>query len=553
MPRPRPGSRGVLTGPMQHDDSSLDAGDRTAADGDSLVVRSELLRVSNVSKTFPGCLALDDVDFDVQAGEIHALIGHNGSGKSTLTKILAGFHHPDPGAACSFKSESVKFAALRGRHDHLSFVHQDLGLVAEMSAVENLALSSGFIRSRWGRVRWREQERLTERRLAPFGVDFDLRAPVGKLAPLDRTIIAVAAALQGWSSAGGVLVLDEPTAVLPAHEVHLLHEILRNVRADGAGVVYISHRLDEVLELSDRVSVLRDGRKVITTEIAGLTKADLVHQMLGAGLEDAIAPDERAVNDEPLLTVRGLSGADASNVDFTLHRGEVLGFAGLPGSGHDEVTRLLTDRRHEATGGTLHLNDAAPCDIARYRGTKIALVPPDRASEGVIAPMSIAENLTLSTLGPLTTALGVSRKLEARFVDSAVGEFEIQTSDPTLPVATLSGGNQQKVLIGRVLVTNPDVLVLCEPTAGVDVGARAAIRRFVLDKATAGLGAIVVSAELDDLVALCSRVLVFKSGSIVTELVGSEITEHNMVRAAEGLGDVEMNGLVNPLGAVARS
>ena len=251
-----------------------------------------------------------------------------------------------------------------------------------------------------------------------------------------------------------------------------------------------------------------------------------------------------------MLTVRGLSGADVSNVGFTLYRGEVLGLAGLPGSGHDEVPRLLTDRRHEATAGTLHLGDAAPCDMARYRGKEIALVPPDRGSEGVIAPMSIAENLTLSTVGSLTTVWGVSRKLEARFVDSAVDEFEIQTTDPKLPLATLSGGNQQKVLIGRVLATNPDVLVLCEPTAGVDIGARAAIRRFVLEKATAGLGAIVVSAELDDLVALCSRVLVFKGGSIVTELVGSEITEQNMVGAAEGVGG--MNDVVNHLGEVAK-
>ena len=229
-----------------------------------------LLRVTGVSKTFPGTKALDDVDFDVRAGEVHALVGHNGSGKSTLIKVLSGYHSPDPGALAWLDGEPVDIAELgHGTHGHagrLSFVHQDLGLVLELNAIDNLALHGGFARTRFGRVKWREQARAGASADGTVRLDFDIHQPLSKATPVERTIVAIAAALQGWSDAGGVLVLDEPTAVLPPGEVGRLFKIVRDLRRRGAGILYVSHRLDEIFELCDRVTVLRNGREVATRE-----------------------------------------------------------------------------------------------------------------------------------------------------------------------------------------------------------------------------------------------------------------------------------------------
>ena len=234
------------------------------------------MKVENLSKTFPGTVALSNVDLDIRPGEVHALLGHNGSGKSTLIKVLSGYHSPDPGASVWLNGQPADFGALsHGQHGHaghVSFVHQNLGLVMELNAIDNLALHGGFARSRFGRVRWREQARIARRLMAPFAVDFDVTQPLSKATPVERTIVAIAAALQGWATGGGVLVLDEPTAVLPPGEVQRLFAIVRDLRARGAGVLYVSHRLDEIFEIADRVTVLRNGKRVITRDVEGLRK-----------------------------------------------------------------------------------------------------------------------------------------------------------------------------------------------------------------------------------------------------------------------------------------
>jgi ABC-type sugar transport system ATPase subunit len=506
-----------------------------------------ILEVRHLSKTFPGTKALDDVSLDIRAGEVHALVGHNGSGKSTLIKVLSGYHAPDPGAEVLLDGESIDIGQLgHGRHGEatrLSFVHQDLGLVLELDAVDNLALHGGFIRTRSGRISWRRQVRLTRELMAPFAIDLDLRQPLAKATPVERTVVAIAAALQGWDTGGGVLVLDEPTAVLPPGEVERLFKIVRDLRASGAGILYVSHRLDEIFNLADRVTVLRNGQKIATRQVgrgmdADLTKGQLVHLMLGVEME----PDYRAevpdqVPSEPLLEVKGLAGHYLRDTSFTLHKGEVLGIAGLPDSGRDELPRVLTDQPGRATGGSIRMATVSAewTDIGGWKAIHVALLPADRGREGIVGPMTVEENLSLAVLGAFGSALRLDRRKERRFAHGWIKRLGVKTTGADSPIQTLSGGNQQKVLFGRTLARSPQVLVLCEPTAGVDIGARHAIYDLVADQVRRGLSVIVASSDVGDLLALCTRVLVLHDGAVAQELEGKGLTEHRLVQAMEGV------------------
>ena len=502
-----------------------------------------LLRVENLSKTFPGTKALSNVDLDIRAGEVHALLGHNGSGKSTLIKVLSGYHNPDSGASVWLNGQPVHFAELsHGGHGHaaqVSFVHQNLGLVMELNAIDNLALHGGFLSTGYGRVRWREQVRSARRLMAPFAVDFDVTQPLSKATPVERTIVAIAAALQGWDAGGGgVLVLDEPTAVLPPGEVHRLFTIVRDLRSRGAGILYVSHRLDEIFELADRVTVLRNGERVITRDVEGLTKGELVHLMLGVEMEpDYRAPVPAGVHSQPLLEVRGLAGTYLRDITFTLHEGEVLGVAGLPDSGRDELPRILTDQISHATAGTIRLTSVSPewMDVKAWKARNVALLPPDRGREGIVGPMSVGENLSLSVLHQLGSALRFRHGRERQFCQGWIKKLDVKTSGLDIAVQTLSGGNQQKVLFGRTLAREPHVLILCEPTAGVDIGARHAIYDLVAEQVKLGLSVLVTSSDVGDLLALCTRILVLHNGVVARELLAEGLTEHQLVQAMEGV------------------
>jgi ABC-type sugar transport system ATPase subunit len=503
---------------------------------------SEIIRVRQLSKTFPGTRALVDVDLDVRRGEVHALIGHNGSGKSTLIKVLAGYHSPDAGARIELDGVEVPFDAVaHGRHGtetRVNFVHQDLGLVLELDTIDNLALHAGFARTRLGRVDWSEQIRRARELLEPFGSTFDVTLPLLQATPVERTIVAVAGALQGWNTGHGVLVLDEPTAVLPPGEVGRLFDLVKGLRARGAGILYVSHRLDEVFELADRVTVLRNGRRIITCAVEDLTKEDLVRHMLG---DEATAhyradlPPVAAV--EPVLEVRGLTGRFLSDVSFAVRPGEVVGVAGLPIDGREELPRLITDARKDVGGGEMRLprRDGRWQPVARFQGEGVALLPPDRAKEGILSPMSVGENMSLSTLDRFGSPTRLDLAAEAAFVDGWIERLDVKTTGGDAAITTLSGGNQQKVLFGRVLAGEPDVLVMCEPTAGVDIGARQAIYELVAEQVRLGLGVIVATSDVGDLEALCTRVLVLHHGSIVRELSGDEVNELELVHAMEGI------------------
>jgi ribose transport system ATP-binding protein len=513
----------------------------THSDGSRPESGREVLRVEGLSKTFPGTKALDNVDFDVRAGEVHALVGHNGSGKSTLIKVLSGYHHPDGDAHFWLDGEPTDFSQLgHGSHGHtarLSFVHQDLGLVLELNTIDNLALHGGFARTKYGRVRWRQQVRTAKRLMAPFAVDFDMFQPLAKATPVERTIVAIAAALQGWDgTGGGVLVLDEPTAVLPPHEVGRLFAIVEDLRKRGAGIIYVSHRLDEIFGLADRVTVLRNGEKVITRDVPGMTKGQLVHLMLGKEMEpDYRAPVPEEVSTKAVLEVKGLAGRYLRNTSFSLYEGEVLGIAGLPDSGRDELPRVLTDRSSYATAGSIRTQSFPWTDIWEWKAPTAALLPPDRGREGVVSAMSVKENMSLSVLDALGTPMRLNHGKERRFAKLWIDKLDVKTSSAEASIQTLSGGNQQKVLFGRTLAREPAVLVMCEPTAGVDIGARHAIYDLVAAQVQQGLSVIVASSDVGDLVALCTRVLVLHNGEVGRELTGDGLTEHQLVHAMEGL------------------
>jgi ribose transport system ATP-binding protein len=324
--------------------------------------------------------------------------------------------------------------------------------------------------------------------------------------------------------------------VLPPGEVGRLFAIVRDLKARGAGVLYVSHRLDEIFELCDCVTVLRNGVRVATEPVAGLTKGRLVHLMLGVEMEpDYRAPVPEEVSSKPVLEVKNLAGVYLRDANFTLYEGEVLGIAGLPDSGRDELPRLLTDRPDHAYGGSVRFSGGEWTGIGHWTGEGLALLPPDRAREGIVAPMTVEENMSISVLDRFGSPLHFNHRAERRFVRDWIGKLDVKTAAADAPVSTLSGGNQQKVLFGRTLSRDPKVLVLCEPTAGVDIGARHAIYELVAEQVQAGLSVLVASSDVGDLLALCTRVLVLQNGVVAGELHPEGLTEHQLVQAMEGL------------------
>jgi ABC-type sugar transport system ATPase subunit len=495
-----------------------------------------VLQLEHVSKTFPGTKALTDVDFDILPGEIHALVGANGSGKSTLIKILAGYHKPDEGAVARFNGNTFTLGHRDAdESDHLRFVHQDLGLILELNAIDNLALTAGFKTAPGGRIDWRAQRRETREMLARLGVSLDVDAPLSEATPVQRTIVAIAAALTGWESGRGLLVLDEPTAVLPHAEVEHLLEIVREVQRLGASIVYVSHRLDEIFKIADRVTVLRDGRKAGTYNVADLDQQKLTELMVGGRVEANFRLERPPVEEgEPALSVRGVTGTMLKEFSCEVRRGEILGVAGLAGSGAEEVSYLLAGVRPTSqAGGEVREGDGDWRDASRLRRIAVPLVPADRSGEGVIADFSVSENLSLAVLERFRRAGRLMRGRERRLVDDWIGQLEIKVPTPASPITTLSGGNQQKVVMGRCLARGSDVLILAEPTAGVDVGTRQAIYTLVGRLADDGLSVIVTSTDTTDLIALCSRVVVLADGHIVDELTGDAIDEHTLLTAME--------------------
>jgi ribose transport system ATP-binding protein len=486
----------------------------------------ETLKIERLSKSFPGQAALIEVDLEIGVGEVHALVGQNGSGKSTLIKVLAGYHQPDPGSSAWVSGEPLVLgdghaAAAAG----IRFVHQDLGLVGSISTIENLALTTGYRTGRTRRILWKREQSFARDAMNVLGLDdVDVKAPVATLSAAQKTGVAIARALVGWQTGTSLLVLDEPTATLPGQDVTRLFEVIRRLRSTGISILYVSHHLDEVFALADRVTVLRDARRVATVPVSRVDHGGLIELIVGHRIEETTA-SATTRSGSPLLRVVGLAGGNVENLDLDVHPGEIVGLAGITGSGREHALGLISGQIRKIDGevhvGQRPLADHDPGDAL---AAGLAFVTSDRAVRGIVGPMSVRENLTLCDVTPYVVAGRLRKPPERRDTRSWIDRLTIRTSSSEALIGSLSGGNQQKVMFSKALRLTPKVLLLDEPTQGIDVGAKDQIHGLVDEAARGGVAVVVASTDTDELVRLCHRIVVLVEGRAVAELHGSRIT-----------------------------
>ncbi|RSM78648.1 sugar ABC transporter ATP-binding protein [Kibdelosporangium aridum] len=502
-----------------------------------------LLDARAIGKRFPGVVALSDVDLTLSPGEVHALVGENGAGKSTLIKVLTGVYPPDSGELF-FRGEPVRFGRpLDAQHAGISTVYQEINLVPLMSVASNLFLGREP-RKRFGLMDFKAMNTAAAKLLESYGVDVDVTLPLRTLGAGVRQMVAVARAA---ATNAQVVILDEPTSSLEPREVDTLFEIINRVRADGAAVLYVSHRLDELYRICSSVTVLRDGRKVHSGPLASLSRLELVALMLGRDLEQIeregttkfdSTPTEAM--ETPVLAARGLTSQHRLHgVDVTVRPGEIVGLGGLLGAGRSETVRAMAGSLPVDAGTvTVAGKKVRTGSVAAAMRSGVVLLPEDRKSDGVLPDLSVRENIVLAALPRLSAGGLVSRKRQDAIVDKFMKRLRIKASSPDQKVGELSGGNQQKVLLARLLCREPKVLLLDEPTRGIDVGAKAEVQALVGELAAEGLGVVLISSEFEEVVEGSDSIVVLREGRVVAELRGADVTEQKLIAAlAEGGGD----------------
>ena len=498
-----------------------------------------ILEMRGISKTFPGVKALANVELTVYPGEVHALMGENGAGKSTLMKILSGAYRADPGGELRINGEVIHIdGPLSAKTKGIAVIYQELSLSPNLTVAENIYLGREL--SSAGQVDRARMRAECQGVLDRLGATFGPATIVSTLSIAERQMVEIARAIHANAR---ILVMDEPTTALSSRETDKLFDLIRALRADGLAIIYISHRMAEVYELADRCSVLRDGSYVGTLARDELSAEKLVKMMVGRDLSKFYKKDHDAQGSrgEVILSVRDMSdGHRVRGCSFDLHRGEVLCLAGLVGSGRTELARLIygADGRKS---GTVAL-DGKPFDIVRpiqAVNAGIVYLTEDRKGQGLFLDMTVQENINLQVIGRDAGKGGLLnlKKARGRAVD-AIKALSIRVAGPIVEVGSLSGGNQQKVLLSRLLETRPRVLILDEPTRGVDIGAKSEIYRIIDDLVKAGVGVLVISSEMPEVVGIADRVLVMREGHIVGEVGGTTgiaITQENIIALAAGL------------------
>ncbi|GIF51456.1 sugar ABC transporter ATP-binding protein [Asanoa ferruginea] len=490
-----------------------------------------MLEVRAVTKRFPGVRALDAVDMAVLPGEVHALVGENGAGKSTLIKVLTGVYRADEGEV-HYRGEPVSFARpLDAQRAGISTIYQEVNLIPLMSVARNLFLGREP-RTRFGLLDIGRMNRDAGETLGRYGIDVDVTRPLRSTSLGTQQMVALARAV---AIDAKVLVMDEPTSSLEPREVRTLFDVVRRLREQGLAVVYVSHRLDELYELCQRVTVLRDGRVVHTGPLEGLARLALVSHMLGRdisqvrreGLTGFTGDHALADGETPVLRVEGLTKRhQLHDVSFDVRAGEVTGLGGLLGSGRSETAKAIVGAL-PLDEGTVTVNGRRLRRLSPAAAIRagIALLPEDRKAEGIIPDLSVRENIVLAAMPRLARAGIVTRAKQDAIVETFMTRLRIKAAGPEQRVAELSGGNQQKVLLARWLCLHPKVLLLDEPTRGIDVGAKAEVQKLVDELAAQGLAVVLISSDLEELVEGADRVVVLRSGAVAGELVGDEVTE----------------------------
>lgn len=491
-----------------------------------------ILEMRQITKTYPGVVALDNVSFSCRAGEVHALVGQNGAGKSTLMKVLAGAVQPDSGEI-RVKGETVEISNPRVAQElGISIIYQEFNLLSDLSVAENIFLGRP-LRTRFGLVDWAELHRQARAILHDrLGVEIDVNELIRRLPVPEQQMVEIAKALSRRSE---IFIMDEPSAVLGGRELERLFGVIRAMQQEGVTVIYISHRLAEVFEIADRVTVLRDGEVVGVADPEEVTEGDLIRMMVGRRLQETF-PEPGTPTDDVVLSVQGLTHhGEFEDVSFTVRRGEILGLAGMVGAGRTALAQAIFGAIPLDAGEVYldgeHVHLVSPKEAVEHG---VALVPEDRKAEGLVLGLSVRKNVTLPILNRISALGRLQEAQERRIVEDAIEDLDIRTPSMQQEVQYLSGGNQQKVVLGKWLSTNPKVIILDEPTRGIDVGTKAEMYQLIHDLAASGSAIVLISSELPEIIGLSDRVLVMHRGEIAGELSRDEATEEKILTLATG-------------------
>ncbi|HBZ42899.1 MAG TPA: ribose ABC transporter ATP-binding protein [Maritimibacter sp.] len=494
--------------------------------------KTPALRLEGIVKTFPGVRALDGVSFTVMPGEVHALMGENGAGKSTLMKVLGGILAPNEGQIFIEEQPTIMSSPMNAKEKGVVFIHQELSLADELTVAENIFLGE-LPRKSFGRVDWTTLYDQTNAILKTLNVGFDAKKRVGDLSIANQQMVEIARALTVEPRA---VIFDEPTASLTDAEKVVLFKVIEDLQSRGVGVIYISHRMEEIFKITDRISVLRDGQYRGTLNTSETNEEEVTQLMIGRTLDLSRAEVTHETG-EVALEVRSLScGELFEDVSFTVRRGEVVGFYGLVGAGRTEIAETLFGLR-EPSSGTIHLSGEevrihSPADAIR-RG--ISLVPEDRKGQGLILGMNCRDNMTLPQVSNLTAGPFVSDGAEVAIFDQYRDKLDIRTPGWRQTVGNLSGGNQQKIVIGKWLSMHPEVLIVDEPTRGIDVGSKSEIHNLIRELAAQGYAVIVISSEMPEVLHVSDRIIAMFAGKVMREFTADEVTEDSLIQAISGI------------------
>lgn len=493
----------------------------------------EILRLENIRKTFPEVVALKGVSFSIFPGEVHALIGENGAGKSTLVKIIAGIYRMDPGGAIYYKGKKTGITDPHFARDlGIAVIYQELAYIPELTVAENIFL--GREPARGGLIDWKTLHKKTEELLHHLDLELDPAIKMKHLSTAQKQMVEIARAL---SMKAEIIFMDEPTASLTEHEIRSLFSIIKELKSRGVSVVYISHRLEEIFEISDRITVLRDGEWIGTKATSELDIDSLIQMMVGRKMSQRYPPRLTSEGEEEILRVVNLSrGEEFKNISFTLKKGEILGFAGLMGAGRTEVARAIFGAEPPDSGEVyLKEKKVSPRSTQEALKSGIALVPEDRREHGLILDMPVNHNITLGHLdGVCTAGFFIDHSREKKVVDGYITDLAIKTPSPQWHVKFLSGGNQQKVVVAKWLFIPSYLIIFDEPTRGIDVEAKYEIYSLMQRLASEGIGVIMISSDLPELIGICHRIIVLHEGEITGELRKEEFSQERIMTYATG-------------------